>query len=89
MLHSNGKEIRMDEKLEKKELNQEEQEMVDGGWSIFDPVKKVVNNAAKWTYDTTIKPAANATADAAKKVADAVNYVADQTIDALGVKKDN
>ena len=39
------------------ELGMEELELVNGGWSIFDPVKKAVKSVAKWTYDSMIKPA--------------------------------
>ena len=41
----------------KRELTMEELESVNGGWSIFDPVKKTIKTVGKWTYDSVINPA--------------------------------
>ena len=38
------------------ELGMEELELVNGGWSILDPVKKAVKSVAKWSYDNMIDP---------------------------------
>ena len=38
------------------ELGMEELELVNGGWSFFDPVKKAVKSVAKWSYDNMIDP---------------------------------
>ena len=37
-------------------LSMEELEMVNGGWSIFDPVKKAMKTAVKWGYDNLVDP---------------------------------
>ena len=38
------------------ELGMEDLELVNGGWSIFSPVKKAIKSAANWGYDSLIKP---------------------------------
>ena len=47
----------------KRELTIEELESVNGGWSIFDPVKTAIKTAGKWSYDNMIKPVGKWTYD--------------------------
>ena len=47
----------------KRELTMEELESVNGGWSIFDPVKKTIKTVGKWGYDNMIKPVGKWTYD--------------------------
>ena len=47
----------------KRELTMEELELVNGGWSIFDPVKNAIKTAGKWSYDNMIKPVGKWTYD--------------------------
>ncbi len=63
--------------MNRTELKAEEPEMVNGGWSIFDPVKNAIKTAGKWSYDNMIKPAGKLVDD----------YVLDPLADCLEVRE--
>ena len=58
-----NKEKERKNKMMKRELTMEELESVNGGWSIFDPVKKTIKTVGKWGYDNMIKPVGKWTYD--------------------------
>ena len=75
--------------MNRTELKLEELEMVNGGWSLFDPVKKAIKTAGKWGYDNMIKPVGKWSYDSVIKPAGkwVDDYVLDPLADCLEVRE--